>query len=581
MQDLRAQLIMAGLATEEQAKAVEVEVCHSDTPVDVETFNPHVIEAAQGIVNLLSVSGSVQALEAELSAPYGYGRSISAIQGRIDAAKNPAKLEDDDLRVARDSAGYLLGCGRARDFNSRITEIFAAIDSGIISVKKTVAFEVAPEAPSTGDPVADQDAFPTWKENYSRWWQKLTEVQRSRAGVDSPNSSFFEEKQREISQRIIQQEVAEIRRKYDECASFEEAMNVFKKEEGRNWSLATEAMFHSKFAWEVCGIWSSTNNKPKEPLADNVAVKLSSSALANLAAKESLIHGAVHVVRAEARRRWPSEDGCVVVMLNDNQFVRSDGGVVSGNPEFGVPEDLRGKSVSIRPNKDGWLELYAEMKWATPRWLSGKVFDALVLLTGRSAGSVFLMPDFFNQYSRHPEKGYPRFFFEVKAGSGKASLEIPVWRPSSQAEGWLADHLDAMQIVRKAELEIPSSAFWLNVKIGQTKKGSPRLEPVSKDQAQSAALYTMVSSAHSHGRHGWSGDVVGTKKELLAPEVNVLWDRWTSSSGGGVNAQRIVAWIPKGSILPLDNGKGIVFNGEEILEVVGAGLSPEDDPTRD
>jgi hypothetical protein len=95
-----------------------------------------------------------------------------------------------------------------------------------------------------------------------------------------------------------------------------------------------------------------------------------------------------------------------------------------------------------------------------------------------------------------------------------------------------------------------------------------------------AALTILVTSEQSHGRHGWTGKAVKADPARATGGAQALFNGSGGTGGGGQYFAKVVAWVPAGGSLPLDDGSALTFDGKEVVKVAGAGLRPEDDPTK-
>ncbi|MBI1908271.1 hypothetical protein HYS28_02550, partial [Candidatus Uhrbacteria bacterium] len=181
---------------------------------------------------------------------------------------------------------------------------------------------------------------------------------------------------------------------------------------------------------------------------------------------------------------------------------------------------------------------------------------------------------------RHAEKGYPRFYFSVSAGRRYNTFDLPVWRPM-QGDGWLVQRLDDIRTLRQHGVSVPESAYWMDVQIGITQKGAPRLEPMRQGQKAIPAILTKRGEgAMSQGKWGWSNQVHSAVEKSEQGGSKIVWSTYVSSSGGGVHRTFDLLLIAQGGSIGMSNGTAITFNGREIVKVAGGALPTQNDPSR-
>lgn len=231
------------------------------------------------------------------------------------------------------------------------------------------------------------------------------------------------------------------------------------------------------------------------------------------------------------------------------------------------------------PDPKGWWHRTEGSEKGT--WCSPRVYQAVRRLETARRGAVLITPEVVSRYGRHPEKGYPRFYFEVGAGRRRSSIDIPVWRPQN-GEGWLAERLDDIKLVAVHHLPISEAAYWMDVTIGMTQRGNPRLEPNRAGQTATPAILVFTSeSAMSNGKWGWSGETHSAVKGSEKGGSKILWSTFVSSSGGGVHRTADLLWITRGGSIAMDSGQAVTFDGEKVIKVAGGGVDPKDDPSRE
>jgi hypothetical protein len=289
------------------------------------------------------------------------------------------------------------------------------------------------------------------------------------------------------------------------------------------------------------------------------------------------------VLRSEVSRRYPlspSQVHLVEVQSSRGEMVRyavySGGEVKKLYSSSSFPE--RQGVYPTEPNAEGWwnrLDGFDAGVWCTPN-----VYRALKRLEQANKGAAFITPKVVSNYGRHPERGYPRFYFKVSAGRRWNSFDLPVWRPG-QGEGWLVERLDDITLLTEHKIAVPEAAYWMDVQLGQTAKGNPRLEPVRPGQKAVPAILTKRGEgAMSQGKWGWSNQTHSATKGSEKGGSTIVWSTFVSSAGGGVHRTFDLLWIAKGGSVGLDNGVAITFDGEKVVNVAGGALPLEDDPTR-
>lgn len=289
----------------------------------------------------------------------------------------------------------------------------------------------------------------------------------------------------------------------------------------------------------------------------------------------------VEQLGGEIRRRWPlSSDQAALVEVG------KDG---DGNPiRYAVYADGEVKKVvsfpptagtyTTTPDPKGWWNRLQGFEAGV--WCGPSVYQALKRLERAVKGAVLITPAVMSAYGRHPEKGYPRLLFEVGAGRRRSSFELPVWRPI-QGEGALVERLDDIRLLAGHKLSVPEAATWMDIQVGVTQKGNPRIEPSRSGQSVAPAILLYTSEgAMSNGKWGWSGETHSAVKGSEKGGSKILWSTFVSSSGGGVHRTADVLLVVRGGSIAMTSGQSVTFDGEKVVKVAGGGVDLTDDPTR-
>ncbi|MBI2623106.1 MAG: hypothetical protein HYW65_00830 [Candidatus Liptonbacteria bacterium] len=240
-----------------------------------------------------------------------------------------------------------------------------------------------------------------------------------------------------------------------------------------------------------------------------------------------------------------------------------------------LPEK-EGVHASI-PGPNGWFELDPESGYSA-KWRGPAIWKSLQVVRAARRGTTFIEPAVAGRFSPHPAKDYPRLYWEIGAGAGRASFELPIQRWPGNTE--LSDRLAAIAALQKEGLGklIPDNAFWMDCAVGKTKNGNPRLDAGACNPA--AAIVEVAGRSIGKGRHGRDGATITARETGFEGGTQVLWNRTVFSHGGGAAASCVVAFILEGESVPLSDGTALSFNGSAVERVAGGGLAPGEDPTQ-
>lgn len=258
----------------------------------------------------------------------------------------------------------------------------------------------------------------------------------------------------------------------------------------------------------------------------------------------------------EARKRWPHKPGEVYVMLTGGGFDGSGLGVVRD----GLRQEIASYDTQAPPKTGAYpTEPCAAGWWGSKGYCGPDVWQALQALRTVQRGSVYL-GEVYTRYGRHPQKGYGRLSWSVKAGGGHDGFELPV-------DEAIARRLDAICRVAHAGVKVPPDALWVNAALGATTAGRPKLI-ASAGAAKRAVLSSVGATAIGRGRHGWEGSTAGASARGSSGASLVLRSLHASSRGGGLVSAVSVLWLVEGEApLPTADGSGLIFSEAGAVRV--------------
>jgi len=572
--------------------------------VDFSEFPDWALRWAHAGVQLIGREQLVKALEA--AATDGTNRAAGAFENRVERALDRLTVtRANELRADLFSLyrgkGYPTFCGNANTVSEVITS--GAYDAWLDHER-----DEASEAETLVIPQSIEG------ENIDLYRQRLDDWSADKPGALLKRIGFDQLVRREQERReqakmqaadeLKSQAVRELTAGL--AGSFQSAIE-FLKEWSKNMKLLYEqglvssstreelaqaAIMRSPWPWSLYLEWKklpyevttgvSIYYAPTNPPTASDGGNISDDSLIRQLTGHS---GSRSPLVAEAVRRWPvASDEVRLVSKGDSSLVAvyPDGKVEEVSP-YHAPAGLAREQAlpgpgtySAKPTPEGWWNrLERGGVWCPP-----DVYYALNRLEAADKGSVFITPDVVSDYGRHPERGYPRFYYKVSAGRRWSSFDLPVWRPR-EGEGWIVQRLDDILLLSQYGVVVPEAAYWMDVQLGQTAKGNPRLEPVRLDQEVVSAILTKRGEgAKSQGRWGWSAETHSACKGTEKSGSRIVWSTFVSSAGGGVHRTFDLLWITQSGSIGLDNGVAVTFDGEKIVNVAGGALLPEADPTR-
>ena len=600
MSDMRSELLRAGLISETQANRVQgrESTIPTSTPqsVDFNEFPDWAFRWAHAGVQLFGRAQLVNAFE---TATDGTNRAAGVFEERIERAL-------DELTVARanelrpDLFSLYRGKG-CPTFCRNANIVSEAITSGIYDTWLSHERDEASNAEALVVPQPEEgEDLNAYRKRLDDWSADKSGALLKRIGFDAYQLVRREQDRREqakakVESKLKAQAASEL--KTGLAGTFPSAIEFLKGwaqkmkslyEQGlvsysASGELARAVVAASPWPWSLYVSWDALDYSeragvsiyaPNTPPTTSDASNFTDRWLLWKVSESR----ETSVLRSEVSRRYPLSP--TQVQLISSKDSRTGWYIVYHNghvekPYSRLPE--RPGVYSTEPNPDGWWNQNSPDIGA---WCPPVVFQALERLEKADKGAVFISPEVVFEYGRHPERGYPRFYFKVSAGRRWESFNLPVWRPD-QGEGWIAQRLDDIKLLSWYWLTVPEAAYWMNVRISKTPKGNLRLEPVRPEQrAVPATLIKRGESATRKGKWGWSNQVHSAKSGSEKGGSAILWSTFVSSAGGGVYQTFDLLWVTKDGSVGIDNGVAITFDGEKIANVAGGALPLEDDPTR-
>lgn len=322
--------------------------------------------------------------------------------------------------------------------------------------------------------------------------------------------------------------------------------------------IVKKAAETSRWPWTMRALLNLGYVRPDMPPA---SAALSPEDAASL--PDSYVLGALDIetaaITAEARKRFPHGPGQVFVLLGAGEdgrpVVIRDG--ITQRVEYNAAAPPKSGACPAEPAPGGW--------WGPKGWCGPELFRVVEALRAAKPGAVFIGVD--SKFCRHPQKAYGRFLWEIKAGGGRDSFELPV-------DETIARRLDAVATLRAAGLDVPPAALWLDVDLGSTAAGRPKL--VTARRATRAALVSVGATAMSQGRHGWMGSTAGASAAARGGDSEVLSSMHATSRGGGLSSARSVLWLVEGAApVQTGDGSGLVFDEVQGCKRIAIAADPD------
>lgn len=306
-----------------------------------------------------------------------------------------------------------------------------------------------------------------------------------------------------------------------------------------------EAAEKSAYPWTMHAKLNLGSSRPAHPKANTSLTPEDAEGLSANFLLEYISNPDYTGLVAEARRRWPhTKDEVYVIPYEGSVLVIRDG--VRQPYVYVTNKPPQAGAYSTVPCARGW--------WGAKGYAGPAVWQAMQVLKAMAKGHFYLGGGVMDNYSRHPERGYGRLSWGVRAGGSHDGFELPV-------EEALAKRLDTIALVRAASDLLPEDAFWVPAMIGTTQQGRPRLVlDRSPRPSKRSSLVALSATMMSQGRHGWSGDARKAEVRNGDGASAVLKTMHVTSRGGGLASSLSVAVLVEGEPpLPTGSGSGLVF----------------------
>ena len=594
MSSLQDALAKAGLALQDETKNNNQQPA-ATAPADVD-FSAHEEWALHWAAAGIQLFGSSRLLKELKAGTDGTGRSADALCVRVEraldvlpAARSKAlRAEMDDLWARK---GVPTFCSRADQVRDAVNS--GAVDAWIAHERDeaTVAEATAIPKPEEGE---DLEAY---RGRLEMWSADKPAGVLKRLGFDVCKHVEAERQRREAEANAEAQRKAVAERdelgailgdnSFEAVCSGLKAWTAMKKAAGVYLGGYEKQVLNSRWGW---ALYASTGEEifgfytpPEVPPTPEAVALLEDLTIFKYASADGNFSRA-DVLRGEVVRRFPLQPGQVALVDGgrdrENYPIRyaisPDGEAQRARSSTTFPP--ASGTYPTTPDPKGWWNRLSGFDVGV--WCGPAVYQALQRLERANRGAVLITPEVMGKFGRHAERGYPRFYFEVGAGRRRSSFDLPVWRPG-QGEGWLAERLDDIKLLVEHKLPVPENAYWMDVQIGVTTAGNPRLEPVRHGQVATPAICLFTSEgAMSQGKWGWSGKTHSAVSGSEKGGSKILWSTFVSSAGGGVHRTADLLWITRDGSVALTSGQAVTFDGEKIVKVAGGGLDQADDPTR-
>ena len=528
---------------------------------------------------------------------YGYGRAMEAIRSQFEAVIKGPRTDADTLRE-RINALAMMRARKARDFDEAIEIAHEVVMCGAAarSLKErqsavaalTTGALAPPAMPKWSDEApldnyARQTAVDEWYRLMDEWYRALQPAQQRAYGKepwklrDECRMSLDDAARQCVEWRLVA--ALSAFRNGGDASAFIADINCL---EGLQAGVdVSAALLREPRSWQLLG--QEIRCYPHRVAPEYLQCVPTQDALRGLSLTDLVTlrmkcrEDFRPVIQAEVERALP--------LFEETQVYFENGVVFSaGAAQMYRVKDGPANSGAYptEPAMDGWFILGQQRyrdELPEARWVPEDLAQLVMSLpTEQDGGTCLLSKEVVSAFSRHETHGYPRLNWTVSAGSNRRWFELPIQR-GQNFEGPLVERIEALKDLLDAGLEafVPAAAWWVDAFIGTTQRGAPRL--AMGPTANVGTLIARTGWQQSRGRHAPEGSTIEAKKDHPFG-ARVLWSGFASSSGGGVSSSCLIAWIPEKGTLVLDTGVGLKFEDGVLVEVVGAGLDPADDPTR-
>lgn len=201
--------------------------------------------------------------------------------------------------------------------------------------------------------------------------------------------------------------------------------------------------------------------------------------------------------------------------------------------------------VSTSPNPDGWAQKKVlQGDWI---WRTGEDWQAMVVFERKyKEGCLLLDPKLVDLFQNHPEFGT-----QLRC-PGRGKVEVV------KVEERLAEVFGDIKSFSKLSLGQPP--IWISAKVLKG-KGFARLV---SGNGPKAALWLLKSVFNRDGRRQEGEILLSDMLEKPTGGARILFERYNCSRGMGRQSAYILAYLPKGGTVPLDNKKALSFDGKSV-----------------
>ncbi len=233
-----------------------------------------------------------------------------------------------------------------------------------------------------------------------------------------------------------------------------------------------------------------------------------------------------------------------------------------------LAEEQGEKLVSNQPSSNGWVTIRTVTEYGSTKTIATlyghEAFKALQVARSVKAGCGGTdVRSWMENFGRHPERGFGRFYFLVQPGKAhKDQMIISV-------DDRLRDRIELLnQLPDPADAPFAEDVYYVPMRLSKKEKGGHAFW----GESNSRSIAYKRSSKGKQCSRRYIGSTVAHRASGSATA-------WTLSAHTKKHdAVMVIAVIGKGQQLHLDTRMALGFDGEKVVEIPGGALQPGEEP---
>lgn len=559
-------------------------------PADLVAYSEHVLKWGAAGVELLGKTRLIDALSNGMD---GTGRGRSWFDGIIE--QTISRKPRSEAQVWRDRLPNLGGRKGVPTFEREAIEVMDALKSGAVDIymakQRWLTAEAAKLTPPT---IEDGEDRYSYQSRLDSWAGGQIEAVLKAMGFDSYRIATAAVEAREQAalekMTVLWNEACQ---RFEQTGNFlalqdaEKATRgtVLGKDGGRTSASAKyHAAAHAKWAWPCVEMgWIEPSDPSVPPTAEWLSEQRDQDFVLRCSREAYSQYGHGQDFRLVFRARLLEVSNLKPdanrVLVRGKVAIDHEGRVIplsvwrsaanrDGYRRVELTEEQGEKLLSNQPSSNGWVTIRTVKDW------NGEKFQATLytsdafkaLQVARSVKSGCGGTDirlWMENFGRHPDKGFGRFYFRVQPGGAHWDQMIV------SVDDRLRDRIELLnQLPDPADAPFAEDVYYVPMRLSVKDKGGHAFW----GEGNSRAICFKHSSEGTQCSRRYIGSTV-------AHRTSGSVTAWTISAHTNKHdAAMVVAVIGKGQQLHLDTGMAIGFDGEKMVEIPGGALQPGEEP---